>query len=217
MNIYTPYTYLIGWSHLQKYYYGVRYANGSHPKDLWVSYFTSSKSVKSYREKFGDPDIIQIRKTFSNSNEARVWEHKVLKRLNVIKEDKWLNKTDNISFSTETSIKASKKAADLKKGVPHSDSHKKKISESLKGKKRPLEIFDKIEKTKSKKRKEDPNYTGGPKKGRQFSEEHRKKLSEAKKGRPGRKQSEEEKQKRSISMKGNKNGIRAVLGLSRPL
>lgn len=217
MNIYTPYTYLIGWSHLQKYYYGVRYANGSHPKDLWVSYFTSSKLVKSYREEFGDPDIIQIRKTFLNSNEARVWEHKVLKRLNVMKEDKWLNKTDNISFSTETSIKASKKAADLKRGIPHSDLHKKKISESLKGKKRPPEIFDKVEKTKSKKRKEDPNYTGGSKKGRKFSEEHRKKLSEAKKGRPGRKQSEEEKQKRSISMKGNKNGIRAVLGLSRPL
>lgn len=217
MSIYKPYTYLIGWSRLQKYYYGVRYASDSHPKDLWVSYFTSSKLVKSYYEKFGDPDIIQIRKTFSNSNDARMWEHKVLKRLNVIKEDKWLNKTNNISFSTETSIKASKKAADLKRGVAHSDLHKKKISESLKGKKRPPEIFDKVEKTKSKKRKEDPNYTGGPKKGRKFSEEHRKKLSEAKKGRPGRKQSEEEKQKRSISMKGNKNGIRAVLGLSRPL
>jgi hypothetical protein len=63
MNIYIPYTYVIGWSSLQKYYYGVRYAKNCNPLDLWVSYFTSSKRVAHYREKFGEPDIIQIRKT----------------------------------------------------------------------------------------------------------------------------------------------------------
>jgi len=31
------YTYLIGWSKLKKYYYGVRFAKKSNPKDLWVN------------------------------------------------------------------------------------------------------------------------------------------------------------------------------------
>jgi hypothetical protein len=36
MNIYnTPYTYLIGWSNQNKYYYGVRYAKDCHPNDFW--------------------------------------------------------------------------------------------------------------------------------------------------------------------------------------
>ena len=37
----TPYTYLIGWSNLNKFYYGVRYGKGCHPSDLWVKYFGS--------------------------------------------------------------------------------------------------------------------------------------------------------------------------------
>jgi len=217
MNIYKPYTYVIGWSSIKKYYYGVRYAKNCNPSDLWVSYFTSSKQVANYRKQFGEPDIIEIRKTFTDIDTARLWEHKVLKRLKVIDSEKWLNQTNNISFSHDVSVKASRKAAILKRGVQHSDIHKQRISEALSGKKRSSEIFDKIEKTKSRKRKEDPNYTGGPKKGREFSEEHRAKLSEAKKGRPGRKQSEEEKQKKSISMKGNKNGFRTILGVPCPL
>ena len=33
----TPYTYLIGWKDQEKYYYGVRFAKGCEPKDLWVT------------------------------------------------------------------------------------------------------------------------------------------------------------------------------------
>ena len=66
-----PYTYLIGWSKLNKYYYGVRYAKNCHPSDLWTKYFTSSKYVKQFREENGEPDIIEIRKTFSNIKEIK--------------------------------------------------------------------------------------------------------------------------------------------------
>lgn len=98
MHIYTPYTYLIGWSSYNKWYYGVRYAKGCHPKDLWVTYFTSSRHVKQFRESHGEPDIIQIRKTFSNSPEALAWEEKVLKRMNVAYDGRWINMTQNRGF-----------------------------------------------------------------------------------------------------------------------
>lgn len=62
-NIYPPYTYLIGWSEHNLWYYGVRYANSTIPEnDLWVKYFSSSKYVKDIRKEFGEPDVIQIRK-----------------------------------------------------------------------------------------------------------------------------------------------------------
>lgn len=44
------YTYLIGWSEYDIWYYGVRYAKGCNPADLWVKYFTSSKFVREFRE-----------------------------------------------------------------------------------------------------------------------------------------------------------------------
>ena len=102
MNIYTPYTYLIGWSCLNTYYYGVRYAlkadclyeTGCHPDEFWVTYFTSSVYVEQFRQLHGEPDIIQVRKTFEDAVSAKKWEHNVLVRMNCLTESKWLNKHD---------------------------------------------------------------------------------------------------------------------------
>ena len=69
-----PYTYLIGWKYLNKFYYGVRYAKDCDPSDLWSKYYTSSSIVKSFCKKYGNPDIIDIRKTFENQQEARLHE-----------------------------------------------------------------------------------------------------------------------------------------------
>lgn len=88
MSIYTPYTYLIGWSFFNLWYYGVRFAKNCHPKELFVSYFTSSKHVHRLVLSYGPPDIIQIRKTFSTANDARLWENKVLKRMKVLNNPK---------------------------------------------------------------------------------------------------------------------------------
>lgn len=88
---YTPYTYLIGWSQLNKWYYGRRTAKHCHPDEFWVSYFTSSKEVRKFRKEHGDPDIIQIRKTFKNSKDCSKWEHLVLKRLNAKYRSEFLN------------------------------------------------------------------------------------------------------------------------------
>ena len=93
MNIYIPYTYLIGWSEHKKFYYGRRTAKNCKPNDLWNTYFTSSKEVKQFISTNGQPDIIQIRKTFPNNpNACKTWESKALQRLNAQHNPKFLNK-----------------------------------------------------------------------------------------------------------------------------
>lgn len=95
----TPYCYLLGWKEQDCWYYGVRYAKNCDPSDLFVTYFTSSKYVKNFIEKYGNPSIIVIRKTFTleQITEAREWEHRVLRRIGVPKNQKFLNKTHNKS------------------------------------------------------------------------------------------------------------------------
>ena len=132
MNIYTPYTYLIGWSSTNTYYYGARYAKDAHPSDLWQSYFTSSKYVKDYREKHGDPDIIEVRKTFTTPQDALLWEERVLKKIHMSDYwDNWLNK--NISgwiFCSEHSEATRKRISEARKGVKKSEKSRKKMSEA---------------------------------------------------------------------------------------
>ncbi len=86
-----PYTYLIGWSKFNTWYYGVRYAKNCNPNELWIKYFTSSKEVQKFRKLNGEPDIIEIREIFINKYKARKWEHKVLRRLQIVNNSKWLN------------------------------------------------------------------------------------------------------------------------------
>ena len=62
----TPYTYLIGWSKLNIWYYGVRFAKGCHPSDLWIKYFTSSRIVKRFVLDNGPPDMISIDRVFNS-------------------------------------------------------------------------------------------------------------------------------------------------------
>jgi hypothetical protein len=102
MTHYLPYTYLIGWSNLDKWYYGVRYAKNANPSEFWITYFTSSRIVKEFREKYGEPDIIEIRQTFKSQAKARDWEYNVLKRLKVKNDLKWLNQCENrFPFNTK--------------------------------------------------------------------------------------------------------------------
>lgn len=91
----TPYTYLIGWSKTNKYYYGRRTAKNCHPSDLFVKYYTSSTYVRQYIEMHGIPDIIQVRKTFSTIDECIKWEIKVLKRLNAKNNKNFLNESNS--------------------------------------------------------------------------------------------------------------------------
>lgn len=142
----TPYVYLIGWSKYNKWYYGVRYAKQCHPSELWITYKTSSKVVKTFYEENGNPDIIQIRKIFRCIDSARMWEHKVLKRMNVIKDTKWLNQTDNISILLDEEIKQSiaQKISKSLKGRRKSDIHKLNLSVAKIGQKPNISTSGKI-------------------------------------------------------------------------
>ena len=94
-----PFTYLIKHIPTNKYYYGVRFKKGCHPKDLLTKYFTSSKKVKGLIKRYGKKSFIfEIRKTFKTPQEAISWENKVLKRMKVIYRDDFLNLTNNKSI-----------------------------------------------------------------------------------------------------------------------
>lgn len=138
MFIYQPYTYLIGWSHLDKWYYGVRvakisfclYETGCHPNDFWVTYFTSSNEVQKYRKEYGDPNVIQIRKTFDDPVKAFEWEKKVLKRLNIYFNDRWLNNSICGDFIMNDTTKRKISQSNRK---PKSKEHAANISKGRKG------------------------------------------------------------------------------------
>lgn len=86
-----PYTYLIGWTNLNLFYYGVRFGKYCEPNDLFKTYFTSSKRVKAITLECGSPDIIEIRRTFNSKQKAYAWEQTVLRRMNVLHDSRFLN------------------------------------------------------------------------------------------------------------------------------
>lgn len=128
MNIYIPYTYLIGWSQHNKFYYGRRTAKNCNPNEFWVSYFTSSNYVKQFRKEFGEPDIIQIRKTFNNPNKCKLWESKFLTKVDAQNNPLFLNKKNSDDKWDTTGT------TPWNKNKPCSDKTKFKISSALKGK-----------------------------------------------------------------------------------
>lgn len=90
MSVY--YTYYIFNTITNQHYYGARWAEGCHPGDLWVTYFTSSKKVKHLIEEHGaESFIVEIRKTFTDKTKCREWERKVLSRLKIKSRDDWIN------------------------------------------------------------------------------------------------------------------------------
>ena len=206
---YQPYTYLIGWKEQQKYYYGVRYAKNCSPEDFWTKYFTSSPAVSAMRLTHGDPDIIQIRKTFSTKEQARQWETRVLTRMNVVIREDFLNKNDapappinNRVMTAETK----EKIGSANRGKPKSEAHKQKIREARARQVNTRKGIPTSEETKQKLREanlgktysEDVNSKKGQKKelhwtyGKPRAEETKQKLREANLGKV---LSEETKQK----------------------
>lgn len=196
MSIYQPYTYLIGWTNHNKWYYGVRYAANANPNDLWKTYFTSSKYVKKFIGEYDNPDIIQIRKIFQSKQSAILWEQKVLQRLNVRHDDKWLNINDcsapplmigeehplyGIGHSVDTKKKISEKNKGKLKGKSKTEEHRRLISES---RKKNWAVNDELRRKLSEKMK--GNDYGKYTKGRIPSEETKKRLSISKKNKKQR-------------------------------
>jgi len=127
------YTYLIGWSNHDKWYYGLRYAKDCDPTDLWESYFTSSKKVKMMRDIYGEPDVIEVRKVFDSVEKAMLWESNVLKRVNAPLNDRWLNECAFPIFDN-------RKEKNSMFGKKHSEETKLKMSEAAKNRKSKMSI-----------------------------------------------------------------------------
>lgn len=112
-----PYTYFLRNRITGEKYYGVRYAAGCDPAELWVTYFSSSKVVKRRIAEYGkDSFEAEVRKSFATGRQARNWEERVLRRLNVLRRSDWLNQNVCGKFlkegpkSLETRKKMSKAA-----------------------------------------------------------------------------------------------------------
>lgn len=130
-TIYKPYTYLIGWSKLDIWYYGSEFGSKSkiaNPDNLWTKYFTSSDYVKKFRGIYGEPDIIQIRRIFKTAEEAIEWETRVLRKMKVLENpQKWLNRNIAGTFimNEETAEKISKTTKGKMPKVPWWDQPRK--------------------------------------------------------------------------------------------
>jgi hypothetical protein len=131
------YTYLVGWSKHNKFYYGVRWANVLPPEDdLWNKYFTSSGIVHRFREQHGEPDIVQVRKTFDDHKKAIDWEIGVLTRVDPKNnQDVWLNR--QIGGCVIHTPEIVEKMRAWRIGKKLSEEHKRKIGISVKLKQTP--------------------------------------------------------------------------------
>lgn len=130
-----PYTYLIGWTKLNKWYYGARYSKSCDPSDLWKTYFTSSEFVRKMREEFGEPDVVTVRKIFKTREKARKCETLIIKRIFKMKLfDVWLNRAFGGQRFGPHSKETRAKMSASQKGKIYSEETKRKISESKKNK-----------------------------------------------------------------------------------
>jgi hypothetical protein len=162
-----PFTYLVKHVPTNRYYYGVKFGKKCHPYDLWTKYFTSSKKVKGLIRRYGKKSFIfEIRKTFKTAQQARVWEHKVLKRLKVVYRNDFLNQSDNKQMSSSKEARRKISLANTGKkrseemiirmriynsgknngmyGKKHSEKTIKKLSKLNKGKKLSEETKEKL-------------------------------------------------------------------------
>lgn len=89
----TPFSYYLYHVPTKKHYYGIRHGKNADPDTLWKTYFSSSKIVKQLIAEYGkDSFTVEVRRTFQNSQEAILWEHKVLRRLNAATRNDWINR-----------------------------------------------------------------------------------------------------------------------------
>lgn len=129
-----PYTYLIKHIPTGKVYYGLRFAKGCHPGDLWVKYFTSSKDVQTMIAEYGkDSFTTEIRKVFIDPAAAVKWEITVLRRMKVLGRPDFINR--NIPGTTVRFVLSDETKAKMRKpkSVPRTKEHSEKIAAQMRG------------------------------------------------------------------------------------
>ena len=176
-----PYTYLIKHRPTGKVYYGFRGANKVEPhEDLWKHYFTSSKKVISLIKETGvDSFDYEIRKIFDSKEQAILWETRVLRKCNVLHDDRWLNA--NIAGYIIPTDEVRQKMSMVRRGKITSELTKQKLRDVQKGKPKKSKAYQSLEykelMSKIKSGKGNARY------GKEVTEETRRKISEANRGR----------------------------------
>ena len=175
-----PYTYLIKHRPTGKVYYGFRGANKVEPhEDLWKHYFTSSKKVQSLIKETGvDSFDYEIRKIFDTKEQAILWETRVLKKCNVLHDDRWLNA--NVAGYNIATDEVRQKMSMSRRGKVTSELTKQKLRDVQKGKPKKSKAYQTPEYKALMSRLK--SGAGNARYGKEVSEETRRKISEAKKG-----------------------------------
>lgn len=125
-----PYTYLVTFKQTGQLYYGSRTKNGCEESDLWSTYFTSSKVIRSLIKLHGKEAFdYEIRQRFDTREEALAWETKFLNKVHAKSSRQWLNQAAN---SPDFHIKF------------HTEETKRKLSEAGKRRRHSPETIDKI-------------------------------------------------------------------------
>jgi hypothetical protein len=132
-----PYTYLVKFKPTGQCYYGARFKNvrlGINPEDdLMIKYQTSSNDINNLILQYGlEAFEWEVRKTFDTPEQAIDWETRVLKRCKVLESKKWFN--SNIAGYIIPTEESRKKISDYHKDKLKSEEHKRRLSESQKGK-----------------------------------------------------------------------------------
>lgn len=95
----TPYTYSLLHLVSGNRYYGVRWGKNCHPSELWITYFSSSKYILGILEREGlEAFSYRVSRVFSNVQDAKLWEHKVLSRVKAATNPKMLNRHEGGTF-----------------------------------------------------------------------------------------------------------------------
>ncbi|PHS22167.1 MAG: hypothetical protein COA84_13385 [Robiginitomaculum sp.] len=127
-----PFTYIITHISSGVKYYGVKYARNCHPRDLGITYFSSSRIVTNMIAEEGiDKFKFEVRKRFKTKKAAVSWETKFLNKVSAATSDKWFNlynggdvwyNRGGYTLSDETRQKMRK---------PKSNEHQKKLAKIL--------------------------------------------------------------------------------------
>ena len=92
-----PFTYIIKFKPTNQWYYGVRWARGCSPNDLWTTYFTSSRHIKALIKEHGlEAFHARVSKIFKTKEEATNHERRFLFRVKAASNGAFINKRNNM-------------------------------------------------------------------------------------------------------------------------
>ncbi|WP_155738091.1 NUMOD3 domain-containing DNA-binding protein [Sphingobium yanoikuyae] len=204
-----PFLYVVGWSNLDTWYLGVRYAKHCHSTDLWTSYFTSSDYVREFRERNGEPDHIEIL-LLGDREEVLATERAVITEFNLHLDPKWLNRSTGAIHISGQKFQQSeafrKQRSEAQKARWQDPEFRQSVVSKMQGRTLSQETKRLIREKRAKQviTPETRQKLSDARTGRKLSPSH---IANSAAARRGSKRSEEWKAQHSIRMKGNGKGV----------